>query len=133
MSQANPPTKFSVKKKPKKLMKLSINKDKNSPFSSHVLSVLDKNNLSLYDSSEKKCLLEAVSEALFLNARHSDNLQKQCLNYLNKNFNKQNGKNKLNFLRTEKFFLRDYRSDPGASIFEAVFYFLFKLLSSTWR
>ena len=60
-------------KRPKFLKKISLNK-KSAPFSEHVLSVLARNNLKIYNESSKRTLMEAVSEALFLTHAKSEKL-----------------------------------------------------------
>lgn len=66
-------------------LKLSVNAEQKSAFSSHVLSVLDHNNLTIFEESKPKNLLEAVSECLFLSPNYSGEMLKQCFGYLRKN------------------------------------------------
>ena len=111
-----------MKKKNLKLggLKLSVNPEQNSAFSSHVLSVLDHNNLTILDETKPKSLLEAVSECLFLSPNFSGEMLKQCFSYLSKNIDKEGLFKNLKFIQDQDNFLEDYRKNPYSSIFDAV-------------
>lgn len=55
-------------------LKLKLKKENNSPYSEHFVRVLANNNLKIYDLTEKKNLMQAVSEGLFLNPSYSSSV-----------------------------------------------------------
>jgi hypothetical protein len=106
-------------------LKLSVNAEQKSAFSSHIVSVLDHNDLVILDQSKQKNLLEAVSECLFLSPTYSGEMLKQCFGYLRKNIDKEDLFKNLKFVQDQENFLEDYRNNPYSSIFDAVSIFNF--------